>query len=456
MTMKKERNTKFSAVVLVLVLIAGILGNFTLATLMSSSVIPTSGVIAQGVYAASGSANDIQAAVNSIASSGGTVHVPAGTFYWNGETVTIPNGRVNIIGASPAGCQGHESNWTTNPATTTLHNIRTTAPMFKIGHMTHGTTANYPVRISGIQFEEDAPASPAEEAIGIAINLVQIPNYRIDHCTFKNFAGEAIFADANDGNKNINVSCYGVIDHCYCTTPYKLTQPSSGRWEWAYGFYSRGNIVYETSFAPVTEFFGKYGHVAGYSIMYVEDCRFSYNRHCTDAIQGGYNVVRYNLMEDPACSYWIGMSCNHGPQPNGWRAGSRGQEVYNNTFIAMSPAELAIYPWISPDCSAFQTRGGASLCYNNDFVGNNYTGQLAAFATLSNGDDPSGLLPELGINQTYIWDNTYTACNFIYNQAPSVIILNTNYFLRAPTQAQDGFIYVPYFYPHPLTLQGTP
>lgn len=462
--MKKVRGAKFYAVVLAAVLFAGILCNYAFSSLMSSVVIQSSGLVSTNVNvnAVSGSASDIQTAVNIVqAAGGGTVHVPAGTFYWNGETVTIPGG-VNVIGASDAGCQGHETGWANNTASTILHN-NAAPPNVPTMFVINGGNG-LPTRISGIQFEATAPANmAAENGAGMGgdtcVILRQVHGYRIDHCTFINFCNAAVSPSANDGRAENTYSCYGVIDHCVCTAPYKLTTPPTGEyWAWAYGFYSIGNIVTYPSFTkPVTDFFGKYGAVAGYSIMFVEDCHFSYMRHCTDAIQGGYNVVRYNLMEDPACGYWIGMADIHGPQYGGWGCGARGQEVYNNTFTAwphVTGGSVTEYPWLDAACSAFQLRSGAGLCFNNTYTGNGNTGEAAAFATLSNGDDPSGHFPDMGINQTYIWNNTYTGCNQIFNYNPSVIALNANYFLRAPSQAQDGFTYTPYSYPHPLTLSG--
>ena len=126
--LKKPKSRKFFVVLFVLLALVGTLSEYVLSS--SSNSLPTStdndtfanrGQIAKVVYADSGSANDIQAAVNILNSSGGIVYVPAGTYNWSGETVNIPTG-VNVIGASFAGCQGHEDNWTSYSATTILHN----------------------------------------------------------------------------------------------------------------------------------------------------------------------------------------------------------------------------------------------------------------------------------------------------------------------------------------------
>ena len=154
---------------------------------------------ASSVTAKSGSAADLQAAINSLGSAGGTVYIPAGTYQWNGQTVTVPGG-VNVIGASPAGDNGHEYNWATNTATTILHENSPGYGMFSLDG-SNGKAS----RISGIQFEASPPANPTVEnnmannlGTGIGIDIEYMKDFRIDHCTFINWVNIAVMANTHD------------------------------------------------------------------------------------------------------------------------------------------------------------------------------------------------------------------------------------------------------------------
>ena len=202
------------------------------------------------VNAASGSAADIQAAVNQVATAGdGTVIIPAGTFYWNNETVTIPGG-VNVFGAGLAGCDGHPT-FTEYNASTILHNTAqphpsntaTVNPMF----YANGINGRQ-VRISGIQFEATPPSTSDDSGGDVAIIIYRMLDFRVDHCTFINFSGTSVFAtDSDTGN------CRGVIDHCIISNPYKAVTGG----QWAYGFYVQGyNYYWNDTTAPITNYLG--------------------------------------------------------------------------------------------------------------------------------------------------------------------------------------------------------
>jgi hypothetical protein len=404
------------------------------------------------VTAASGSAADIQAAVNQVdAAGGGTVYIPAGTFYWNGETVNIPNGGVNLIGASMAGCSGHESNWDSYQPTTILHNIQS-GPMINVGSQTHGQKILKSMRISGIQFEAIPPATVAQEDAGgaTALYLRQIPNFRIDHNTFINWASSAISITANDGYGDVNVSSYGVIDHNVITNPYKLSAAPDGQWAWAYGIIMTGSYrpndqnLLQNWDQSAQDWFGYYGPKPESSVVYVEDNHMSLCRHDLSSNGGAFYTSRFNLIDQPACRYTAGAIDVHGAAfPSG-----RGMVTYNNTIYGASNNQV---PWPAPDrryySAAVDLRGGSSLVYNNTFLLDTDS-PYNYFLLLSDGDYVS-TLPFMNISQTYVWGNTYV--NSVFSSVPSSIILNRDYFTREPTQAQDGFTYTPYPYPHPRT-----
>lgn len=439
------QNKKLYATVLVLVVFVAI---FTLSpaisSLMDTVVMRSTGNISTKIFARSGSAGDIQAAVDAVAAAGGgTVFVPAGTFYWTGQTVTMPNGGVNIIGASPAGCKGHEDNWEHYTATTILHNTQQSGFMFAFGKdYTHGEYMLDPIRVSGIQFEADAPTNPTAEDTngGGAISLKQIPDFRVDHCTFINFPNIAVAANAADGFSNVDVSCYGVIDHCVVDNQYKLTPDN---WTWGYGIYSIGN-GHDPWISDITLFRGQYGHVKGATIVYIEDNHLSRCRHSFDAMANGYYVARFNLIDNPSCIYPAGMINDHGAA----FPGARGYEAYSNTLVGL-PAEIT---WQDNNNLAIVVRGGSAIITDNTYT-DDINNPYSYFVQLSTGDNVVGK-EEQSVSDAYIWGNSYEKCSFL--QAFSGINENEHYFLRAPNQQQDGFTYTPYPYPHPLTLETTP
>lgn len=444
--MKKAQNVKLHRIILFSVMFAIIFSQPAFSSLTNSVVIRSSGqIVSRNVYAESGSASDIQSAVNLIGSTGGTVHVPAGTFFWNGETVEIPAG-VNVIGASLAGCKGHEDNWEHYTPSTILFNNAAPprdTPMFYLDGQdptTHQMTF-LKSRISGIQFEATPPANPTDENNegGTAITIRQAVNYRIDHCTFINFCGTAVGATSNDGREGWYYA-YGLIDHCVVDNPYKLTPPPSGEWFWGYGFYSSGNMKagFDNWNDDVTDFAGKYESIDGCSLMYVEDCHISRTRHAIDAIQGSWNVVRYSLF-DNAQPDWGDIDL-HGSQS--WYGG-RGMEVYGNTIIA--PSGVTNYY-----LGGIRLRGGSGFFFDNTLVCDTYSSSNALVCLDTY--DYSTTYPFTNIDQTYIWDNEVV--NGV-EVNPLQGTEDVHYFLREPNQIDDGFSYTPYQYPHPLTLEET-
>jgi hypothetical protein len=438
-----QKTALYTKLIVTMLLIGMLIIAPALSSLTDTAVIRNTGAIgyASEVTAKSGSPEDIQVAVNAVAAAGGgTVFVPAGTFYWTGQTVIIPNGGVNIIGASPAGCKGHGDNWEPYTVTTILHTTRFDDSMFAVGQQTHGNFVNKPSRISGIQFEADAPANAdVENSITvIAIEMGQIPDFRVDHCTFVNF-NVAVRASANDGLAETDVSCYGVVDHCVFDIPYKLTPDD---WVWGYGVYTIGN-GHDAWKPNIANYRGKYGHVAGSAITYIEDCHFSRYRHATDANAYGYYVARFNLIDNPSCRYTAGMINDHGAA----YPSARGFEAYSNTLVGL-PKEIT---WQTKHNNAFTVRGGSAIITNNSYTDDEHN-PYSYFLLLSTGDDVEGK-EEQSVSNTYVWGNSYEKCSF--SSISEDLMENVDYFLRAPTIEDEGFVYTPYPYPHPLTLEET-
>lgn len=408
-------------------------------SLAQNVVIQSTGTIGSlsVVYATSGSPAVIQAAVNAVNSAGGgTVYIPAGTFHWNGQTVTIPGG-VNIIGASPAGNKGHEYNWEEYAATTILHNDAVPTDSYELPTMFEVNGNNgKATRISGIRFETPGVSSPNTdfgEQNEFAILLIGAKNFRVDHCTFINFAGTAIKStSASWDGATGDHSAYGLVDHIVIDNPYKLNYNPEG-WAGGYGVYAHGSMKSATNYVDeIAPFAGKFEAIKDTSIMYVEDSKFSKPRHAIDSYCGGAITVRFNLFAEPFSYYGQGNNIGEIDQHGGFSPSSDGGGVlldaYNNTIMGKN----GLSTW------AYRIRGGHGLFYNNLF--NPPASGGGILVTLDAEVDK--------VNNMYIWNNQYSSSTFIDNNGG--YIENVDYFLRAPSQALDGWTYTPYPYPHPL------
>jgi hypothetical protein len=191
--------------------------------------------------------------------------------------------------------------------------------------------------------------------------------------------------------------------------------------------------------SDITDFLGKYEAIPSCSLMYVEDCYFSYNRHSTDGLMGNWNVVRYNLFEHPYPSSGFGPVDNHGCGGGSWDS-CRGEEVYNNTIVGAG---------VSLSNQLVEVRGGGGMVFNNTLKNSAYAVELANENPNTTWGNTYGILEK--VKQLYIWGNTLANVPVLVLN-DGAYVENTDYFLRTPTQAQDGFTYTPYSYPNPRTL----
>lgn len=376
------------------------------------------------VTAQSGSAVDIQAAVNYVAGAGGgTVHIPPGTFYWNNETVTIPGG-VNVIGASPAGTNGYPS-FTHNNASTILHNNAVQVggqhglnDMFFIDGSNGKST-----RISGIQFESLVASSNDATEIGYAIHVSNgAQDFRVDHNTFINFTDAAIFVENYDG-----LTERGVMDHNVIDNPYKDILGGI----WGYGIIVVGTRPpYVAWDSNIDNFLGKYDTAPNnYVVAYIEDNHFSRCRHAIASNQEAWYVARYNLMDNerPTNYHYVDV---HGTSGSVF-PGGRGLEAYNNVIFGSAGYDKAI-----------GVRGGGGVLFNNTFQ------SISVGITLWN-ESALGSPDYAQVHDLYIWGNAGATTLIDPNGegTGTGYLQNVNYFLYAKPN------YTPYPYPHPLTLQ---
>jgi hypothetical protein len=393
-----KKNKFYFAIIVILIGI--LLSSIAYAILSTHVTIYMDGTISADIMANSGSPADIRSAINlAVSQGGGTVGIPAGTFDWNSQTVTIPN-KVSIIGVG---------------AEKTILRQTKAAPFNQMFYF-EGTSNT---RISGIYFKGLVTA-PDHEMDGSAIGILNSIDFRVDHCKFTDFPDAAI----NVVNDGLSTRTYGVIDHNDIDNPYKITYGG----DWGYGIVV---VTYNDNLwdNDLTHFLGRYSDIPlGFVSVYVENNVFSNCRYATAGNEAGWYCFRYNTVN--LCPNYFdawakaGIDVHAGADEYN---GARGLEAYSNTFNYV--ADYAQ--------QAFKLRGGGGVIWNNTI-----------HVDVSYWLIDEGLARDNKhtVYQMYMWDNTGGTID-----KDSYYKENVQYFLRAPTQAQDGFTYVPYQYPHPLT-----
>lgn len=428
----------------------------------SNITITNSGVIsASKITARSGSANDIQSAVNTvIAAGGGTVYIPEGDWRCDQTSTgaikinlsTLPNGVwLSIIGSynnvtalTNAGVNR------TMPATILRSLSPTTGNGYYDTFVVTSSVANRHIRISGLAI---LGYVTSENGANHAINMAWVDGFRIDHC----------YLDSNAGADIITQGCKGVIDHCGIEQTYSEADPSL--WSWGYGITpfgdsQRGQQIpgaghwiydltdvlgrYDWQYAPLrvidpqnpdynrslTSVTKTVPYTAG--PVYIEDCWFRSCRHAISAAQYGYYVVRH-------CTFYEGLSDGMGDvdlHGTGYPS-SRACEAYNNVFYGGT---------------AFHIRGAGGVCFNNTFNSTN------AYQLDNDGYDPAYPNFPTYLRDLWMWADTKSGGGY-YVSHTSEIVPGGNYFTDYPTPtspAPPRPNYVPLTYPFPLDQYGFP
>jgi hypothetical protein len=481
---KKQAYARFWFVLLfsLLVIAAFFFASPAFSALMQSVTIKFTGMIGDlsDVTAASGSPTDIQFAVNTVYNAGGgTVHVPAGTFHWSGETVTIPGG-VSVMGASPAGCAGHEENWKHYTASTIIINDaaqRIPNPTFVLDG-TDGKDGE--IRLSGVQIQ--AGKDPIDESTSGGSKGVEVreaKNFRIDHCTILNFNFRqiSVIPAVTQWPNERGHSSYGLVDHCFLDAPYK---DNGGVWKVAYGITVYGNMQPKlNNWNPgVQKYAGKYQAFTDVSLVYVEDCNFRRMRHSVDSSNGGVTVTRYclfdHLADEASDLFNTGEVCTH-PYWVGSQYSGLLTEAYYNRFVnvgtvgdpipfppsSSNPGNMHRTCPVHPDRKhglfAIVQRGGSGIYFGNEYYQPESSPNSFGVAICLRDESEDGVTGI--VTETYIWDeevgrNVINSYNNQYLQVPSGSHhspeLNVDYFLRQPNMTKDDWDYTPYPYPHPL------
>jgi hypothetical protein len=399
-----------------------------------NSTSPPSGY---SVTASSGSASDIQAAVNTVVSAGeGTVCIPIGDWICN-QTGTgainislagLTNGSwLNIIGSySNVTALTNTGQSRTMPAVILRSNITNTGQAYELSTFNVEGAANKHIRISGIAILGNI-SSESHNNNGIHMHLVD--GFLIDHCYIDS---------GSDGDIFLHM-CKGVISHCSIDQTYGLSMSQS----WGYGIPIFGNSALGSSstwVANLSDILGQYDWI-GYPYtagpIYIEYSEFNHCRHAITSAQYGYYVARFNSFETPLSAGMMYVDI-HG---YGYPAG-RGAEVYNNTFY---------------NCGmGIDFRGGGGVVFNNTFI------SITASITMSS--DGGTIDNSQNVHDFWVWGNVFSSSgNYIWfnviDYRPSVDFfsdinakfLNGSY--APPTSiAPPKPSYVPYACPHPLTV----
>lgn len=341
------------------------------------------------IWANSGSAEDIQMAVDTAAAAGGgNVYIPSGTFNFfqvgvSWSSVTVPGG-VNVFG------MGSDKTILVQPA----------VPPFDSSMFQLDGNNGKPIRISGIYFKGKVTNDETQNNWGIGVD--NAIDFRIDHCKFTDFCGASI----STYGSNIK----GVIDHNDFDAPYKETYPG----DWAYGILVHGANVWRS----LDNYLGKY--VAG--TIYIENNVFRRLRYAATENGAGFFVFRYNdVYLCPNYGGWAKAGVDVHEGSSGY-PGGRGLEAYSNNFFLMADYGQ----------QGFKLRGGGGVIYNNTI--NVDINIWLIYADINN--------PQNYVNELYIWNNIGGSFSKY-----AFYIENTHYFMYA----KSG--YTPYTYPHPLTLE---
>lgn len=437
----------YTRLVVLAVAIMIFMSSFLVQASLNGVIIRTTGTISLlEVTANSGSAADIQAAVDYVAAHAqrAKVHIPAGTFNFVNvggpwRTVDVPAG-IDILGAPTerdANDQVLNNNWRT--VLVMPYDVPGTpdnkAIWFNLGDGSQDP--NRPTRFSDIKIQGYRTINANSITEHIALTVNGIINFRIDHNCFENTAGGAVVMPAYF---QYNLYCSGVVDHnrLYNTAGFDdLVNYENGNIDYGIELHRAYNGV---TFDPTMDVLG---HNTNYTV-FIEDNYFSKWRHCISSGHGAFYVFRHNIVDQDFGHYSVDVHGLRDTQAG--RAGGRGMEVYENNFTRQV------------DFGGLMQDGGGCGVWFNNYVDTSYyaialyaedyvasqTWHLADFYMWGakgpwtpNVGYPSGAIPP---SRHVVEDWNRPAFN-----SSNPLYPNTD-----PSWSIAG--YKPYAYPHPLTL----
>jgi len=460
--MKNGQLDSNARILLVWIVLVGILSASIVVSLPTGYfVIGNTGRISAYVTAASGSARDIQAAVNLVVAAGGKgdVHIPNGTFNFlnvgeSWKTVNIPAG-VNVMAETAPDMDPSWDNRFPLTCYTVLKlpfDVPGILDNSKFWFRITGTgDPTMPSRFSGIKLQGYRSIVNSSFQLLPSIEVYKVMDFRVDHCIFENVA-LGLVADGGSTAK-----CRGVFDHNKIVNTVGWVDPDNyNLLTVGYGIWP---AMYHTTYwdPNITHILGKY---LDYSI-YIEDNYFSKWRHCVCAASGVHAVVRFNVFN---LDYAYASTDVHGSPQD--LIGGRCFEVYNNTFTnAVNDGGWdadGVYHstkgFGSTINEAVHYRGGGGVCFNNTLDSTYYW--LAAV----DNDDP-GRISNPGGESHNVWIFNNYGVTRVQSSGPvsgrdywvGTLTLNpaTGYALPALQNSgvappQASFNYTAYQYPHPL------
>ncbi|MCK4251861.1 T9SS type A sorting domain-containing protein [candidate division WOR-3 bacterium] len=316
--------------------------------------IPGNTINAALIDAASCEQADVQTAITAALPED-TVLVPAGNCTWN-SVLTIAKG-IYLIGAGDG-----------------VTNITcTSSDTYIITYQPSDLSANHSFRVSGFTFDMDDKSYGIRLDASRSSELTIQTKVRIDHNTFKNSSGQAIW---NNGMR-------GVIDNnMFIGIDYPLRHPSC---------YGHGDHWWDNWDGII------YG--AADNNMYLEDNTFTGVGDCImDCQYANRYVLRYNTvtMDDEAYP----LLDMHGNQGEGYMYACFGGEVYGND-ITMARGQI------------LDQRGGKAVVFYNNINGT--CGGIKIREEYADSLNPSTNPQPQHVSDSYNWNNrvNYTGSAFV-------------------------------------------
>jgi hypothetical protein len=387
--------------------------------------------LSDAVYANSGSAEDIQNAIDEAVSTGkDTVIIPEGTFLYPPEVFSknTPYGLNKCAVIVPGGIKVFGAGMDKTI-------LKMTEQLDKVCFFLLDGSNGKRIRVSGIKFKG---LVSTENLSFVDILVYAATDFRVDHCLFEDFTDAAVAVLNFWDFPNVR----GVVDHCKFDEPYKDQMAGGGLW--GYGVMSVG--AWNAYIDDVTLLLGKYENIPNPAIpvVYVEDCEANKVRYLVSGNQGGWYVVRHCTIKNPRGHLPPAGIDVHEGYPDYGMQGGLGCECYDNYIVQDVPHPEG---W---SIAGVQLRAGGGVIYNNTIKGLSPASPALALVNLIIMSDACKTSEKYHVHDTYIWNNTLIDTNsLVMKTYDSFYQENVHYFLYEKP-------YTPYPYPHPLTLEEVP
>jgi len=363
------------------------------------------------VSAPSCSAVDVDAAIAQVtAAGGGSVLLPPCDIDLAQKNFHVGGG-IAIIGSG----QG----------VTVLRNA-----MFTFSPQHYGSVGDGKGRLSGLTIR-----FPFDQPNGMYLELRRLPGMRVDHVSVEGRFSTMTNVALPDGDDD----AYVLFDYCH----FDLFT--------SYGIYTFGNNEYRENIGS-SDCVGLFGTGQGAGgTVFVEDCEFEgFYHHLMDGRLASHYVFRHNTITYNRAD----ESGNGGGPVEGHGPTDPAITPLNQGTNCMEIYDVSINQTIKPSGAGILFRSGCGVVYNTTV-----TNQVWGIA-LAVEDSPYNwnTHPYPAENQPHglwFWDNTFVDISTtdigIVWASDAHILEDRDYFLRAPSVAEDGFSYTPYPYPHPVT-----